>query len=335
MKELFLIDVSEHNGVINWEEAKKHIDGAIIRCGYGMDMQKQDDKQWQRNVSECERLGIPYGVYLYSYATNTEKARSEAQHVLRLIKGRNLSYPVYYDLEERGTEGVAVANAKVFGDIIEAAGYWCGVYYNRDWHVRAIKGQLDRFTRWGAGYGTNNGQAQEKHKPGFGEDIWQYSSVGSVPGIKGNVDVNKCYRNFPEVIFGKKPESKPENKPENKPTPKPVTNKIEEDGKWGTATTKRAQQVFGTVVDGIISNQLSRYKSICQGLRSGVEWNDKKRGGSVLVKAMQKWLGITVDGYIGPQFIKSLQKKMGTPVDGKLSNPSLCIKVFQHWLNKR
>ena len=109
-----VIDVSEHNGTINWESVKAAgIQGAIIRCGYGMDMTSQDDKQWSRNVSECERLGILYGVYLYSYADNADKARSEAQHVLRLIKGRKLSFPVYYDLEQAGIEGAAVANAKI------------------------------------------------------------------------------------------------------------------------------------------------------------------------------------------------------------------------------
>ena len=198
--ERFLIDVSEHQGVINWEQAKGHIDGAILRCGYGMDIASQDDKQWARNVAECERLGIPYGVYIYSYATNTDRAKSEAQHVLRLIQGHKLSYPVYFDMEEPGTEGAAVANAIAFGNIVEAAGYWCGVYYNRNWHNNVIKGQLDRFTRWGAGYGTNNGQKQDNYKPGFGEDIWQYSSKGSVPGVSGNVDVNVCYRDFPAEI---------------------------------------------------------------------------------------------------------------------------------------
>ena len=219
-----LIDVSEHNGTINWEQAKSHIDGAILRCGYGMDIASQDDKQWDRNVAECERLGIPYGVYIYSYATNTDRAKSEAQHVLRLIQGHKLSYPVYFDIEEPGTEGSAVANAITFGDIIEAAGYWCGVYYNRDWHNRVIKGQLDRFTRWGAGYGTNNGQKQDKYKPGFGEDIWQYSSKGSVPGVSGNVDVNVCYRDFPAEIGGG---STPAPAPQ--PTPTPTTKYKEGD----------------------------------------------------------------------------------------------------------
>lgn len=61
--ERLLIDVSEHNGVIDWNQVKGHIDGAIIRCGFGMDQADQDDKQWSRNVAECERLGIPFGVY--------------------------------------------------------------------------------------------------------------------------------------------------------------------------------------------------------------------------------------------------------------------------------
>ena len=222
--ERFLIDVSEHQGVIDWEQVKDHIDGVILRCGYGMDIASQDDKQWARNVAECERLGIPYGVYMYSYATNTDRAKSEAQHVLRLIQGHKLSYPVYFDIEEPGTEGSAVANAIAFGDIIEAAGYWCGVYYNRNWHNNVIKGQLDRFTRWGAGYGTNNGQKQDNYKPAFGEDIWQYSSKGSVPGVSGNVDVNVCYRDFPAEIGGG---STPAPAPQ--PTPTPTTKYKEGD----------------------------------------------------------------------------------------------------------
>ena len=220
--ERLLIDVSEHNGVIDWETAKNHIDGAIIRCGYGQDMTKQDDKQWARNVAECERLGIPYGVYIYSYAKNVASAQSEARHVLRLIKGRKLSYPVYFDIEQPGTENVAVANAKAFGDVIEAAGYWCGVYYNPDWHVRVIKGQLDRFVRWGASYGKNDGQRHENHKPNFGEDIWQYTSVGRIPGISGNVDLNVCYRDYPAEILGTgQPAPKPE--PPKPEPPKPST----------------------------------------------------------------------------------------------------------------
>lgn len=328
----FLIDVSEHNGTINWEEVKKHIDGAIIRCGYGIDQANQDDKQWARNAAECERLGIPYGVYLYSYATNAERAKSEAQHVLRLIKGRKLSYPVYFDMEEKGTESVAVENAKIFGDMIEEAGYWCGVYYNKDWHNRVVKGQLDRFTLWGASYGSNNGQVQENYKPNFGEDIWQYSSTGKVLGISGNVDVNVCYRDFPAEISGTA-QPTPEPTPEPTPTPKP--NTIAEDGIWGVKTTKKAQAVFGTGLDGIISNQLSCYQNNCKGIVGTIEWNNTKRGGSLLVKALQRHVGVTADGYFGPGTIKAIQRRLGCGADGVLSYPSPTIKAFQKWLNQQ
>ena len=79
------IDVSQWQGMIDWEKVKASgIEFAIIRCGFSVDKEKYDDKYWRRNVSECERLGIPYGVYLYSYAQDTEWALSEAEHVLRL-----------------------------------------------------------------------------------------------------------------------------------------------------------------------------------------------------------------------------------------------------------
>lgn len=84
------IDVSEHNGKIDWKKVKADgIDFAIIRCGYGMDDPEQDDDYWEYNVSECERLGIPYGVYLYSYADSTTRASKEADHTLRLLEGHN------------------------------------------------------------------------------------------------------------------------------------------------------------------------------------------------------------------------------------------------------
>ena len=80
----FVIDVSQHQGTINWDKVKDKIAGAIIRCGYGDDLPAQDDTQFARNLSECERLGIPHGVYLYSYAGTETQAKSELAHILRL-----------------------------------------------------------------------------------------------------------------------------------------------------------------------------------------------------------------------------------------------------------
>ena len=86
---IFGVDVSKHNGDIDWETLKPNIDYAIIRIGYGDNIVSQDDEKWYRNANECTRLGIPFGVYIYSYATSTAQASSEADHVLRLIQGYN------------------------------------------------------------------------------------------------------------------------------------------------------------------------------------------------------------------------------------------------------
>lgn len=195
--ELKLIDVSVYQGNIDWQEAKKHIDGVIIRCGYGSDNTDQDDKKFKQNIEACIKYDIPFGVYLYSYAKNIEKAKSEAAHVIRLLKPYKdkISYPVYYDLEEAGTEQGAVERALVFGEIIESEGYWCGIYANQYWWRNYLKDGLDRYTKWVAKYSNTKPSGISGTY-----DIWQYSSRGSVPGIEGNVDMNICYRDFPAEI---------------------------------------------------------------------------------------------------------------------------------------
>lgn len=191
-----LIDVSEHNGTIDWAAVKAAgIAGVILRCGFGDDVTSQDDKNWKYNADECTRLGIPFGVYIYSYARSEPQSKSEAAHVLRLIKGYKLSYPVYLDLEESGTEGHAVKGAKIFCDLIKAAGYQVGIYANQYWFNNVIGNSLDAYTKWVANYGVNNGQPGAKPNVG-GLDIWQYTSVGRVNGISGNVDMNICYKDF-------------------------------------------------------------------------------------------------------------------------------------------
>lgn len=119
---------------------------------------------------------------------------------------------------------------------------------------------------------------------------------------------------------------------------KPATssgNKIAVDGQWGTATTKKAQAVFGTGSDGIVSNQLSCYRGICAGVVGSFHWEGTKRGGSALIKAIQRKIGVTPDGYIGPGTIKAMQRWLGCTQDGYFSNPSTCIREFQRWLNEQ
>ena len=77
-----VIDVSSHDGLIDWNRIEEHVEGVIIRIGYGNDIEGQDDKQAIRNMNECERLGIPYGVYIYSYALTSDEVTSEINHTL-------------------------------------------------------------------------------------------------------------------------------------------------------------------------------------------------------------------------------------------------------------
>lgn len=188
-----VIDISQWQGVIDWDSVTNDIDGCIIRCGWGSDAIGQDDTQYQRNVSECERLGIPYGVYIYSYATNADAVRSEAQHVLRLIKGHNLSLPVYFDSEESYTAYAAKECALAFCEVIRNAGYKVGVYASLSWWESNLQGVADRndISVWCARWQASNA--------GMPCDIWQYTSDGSVNGIVGRVDMNECYIPFDNI----------------------------------------------------------------------------------------------------------------------------------------
>lgn len=115
---------------------------------------------------------------------------------------------------------------------------------------------------------------------------------------------------------------------------KSTSKAITVDGVWGHELTKRLQEIFKIGVDGVISNQPTANKKYCAGI-AAAEWSGKLSGGSDLIKAMQKWAGVTADGYLGPQTIRALQKKLGTPVDGVISYPSAMVKALQEWCNRQ
>lgn len=190
-----IIDVSEHQAKINWQAVKSHIDGVIIRCGYGDDDKSQDDLYWQRNVKECERLKIPYGVYLYSYADTVAHIKSEIAHVKRLLKGHKPAYPVYIDLEEWACGNMAKTAASMFCDAITKAGFVAGVYTFESFYNEFMRG-WDSHTLWVARFGANDGKPHETPKIGAKYDAWQYTSNGSVGGYAGRLDMSYFYRTW-------------------------------------------------------------------------------------------------------------------------------------------
>ncbi|MBN2939468.1 MAG: C39 family peptidase [Collinsella sp.] len=190
------IDVSEHQGRINWDAVKASgIDFAILRVGFGApSFGGRVDYQFNRNISECERLGIPYGVYIYSYAWDDQQAADEASMVINCLSGHNPRLPVYYDLEDNsiiadGRQAGLASRAQVFCNSISAAGFKPGIYANLNWFNSILTDSVFKSSSWDHWIAQYNPRCDYTGNYSF----WQYSSSGKVSGINGNVDMNYAY----------------------------------------------------------------------------------------------------------------------------------------------
>ena len=153
------IDVSEHQGDFDFTPYK---DGfVIIRGGYGI---RNADKWAERNIAKCDALGIPWGIYWYSYALNVQTAKVEAERCLRFLNGRKPRLGVWFDMEDadgyKQTNGfpeneTITAMCKAFCAAMEEAGNRTGVYANLDWFENRI-GDTG-YDRWIAAWGANDG----------------------------------------------------------------------------------------------------------------------------------------------------------------------------------
>ena len=189
------IDISEFNGDVNIAALKGKVDFIIIRCGYGGDYESQDDSQYWANVRKCQEAGIPFGVYLYSYARNMEMAMSEARHTLRLIHGLRPLYGVWYDLEDASlpTGKALVDNVLAYWTTIQQCGYYCGIYASLYWMEHRLNSpRLQGVDRWVAQW------ASQLDYPGAG--MWQYSDRGVINGK--TFDLDRAFKNYPAIING-------------------------------------------------------------------------------------------------------------------------------------
>ena len=186
------IDVSNHQGTVDWNKVKAAgIDFAILKVGpvYG----KPDDS-FERNAAECERLGIPYGVYYYSYARSVEDANKEADRTLAWLGGHHPSLPVYYDLEDiyilqdpNFSKDKLTQIAQAFCNRMEAVGFKSGIYANLNWLNNYLNSpSLSGYDHWVAQYNWRCDYAGSY-------SFWQYSSSGNIPGVNGRCDMNYCF----------------------------------------------------------------------------------------------------------------------------------------------
>lgn len=198
------IDVSFWQSDIDWTKVKNEVDGVIIRAGYG---QNNIDKKFVKNISECNRLGIPCGVYWFSYAFTEEMAKKEAEFCLAAIKPYKVELPVCFDFEydsvdfakEQGvtvTEALATSLVHAFCGVVEKAGYYAMNYTNRDFLNRYFDDSTLEYDLWLAQWPGK----PDLNNPPNGAGIWQYSSSGNVNGINGNVDMNAAYKDYKAII---------------------------------------------------------------------------------------------------------------------------------------
>lgn len=318
------IDVSEFQGKIDWAKVKKDgIEFAILKLAniYDYDTNYKDSK-FDINYKNAKAQGIKIGAYIYNHCNTVDTLKKGIEWVLGKLGNKKLDLPIYLDMEDKDIQGETKATltkqCNEFAKMIKATGYRAGVYANLNWLENELNpGDFDKdISVWVAQY-NNECQYEGKY------DIWQYSSSGKVDGISGNVDMNYFYGKL-EVT-----------KPIEQPIIEEKKHIIEEDGKWGEDTTTKAQEVFETTVDGIVTDQYSCYENENPGLIA-FEWLDNPSSyGSELIRAIQKKVKANVDGHIGPETITKMQKYFGTVQDGYISNPSDVVKAFQKWLNRQ
>ncbi len=201
------IDVSEHNGDINWNAVKADgVDYALIRCGFGQNIESQDDKYFHINMEGALNAGIKVGVYFYSYASDGDSAAGEAEHCLRLIEGykNQLSLPVFYDLEEDKCKAKAYEIYTMFAGILNEAGYNVGCYASQYWFDTVLKPVPIDYA-WVAKWGGE--------QPCWGEDVWQFTDKGYCAGVGGYVDCNVVINTQMTALIDK-PEPEPDVKKE-------------------------------------------------------------------------------------------------------------------------
>ena len=193
------IDVSRWQGTLDWKKVKEAgIGFAIIRAAAGL----KEDVKFRENLRGAVAAGIPAGAYLYSLAKTKAEARREAELLLKLVEGEELSYPLVYDIEDEVQAGLSrearTELVEAFCGKIEAAGRYAMVYGSKSWlEGYFLPERLNRYDKWVAQW-----SGKLTYTGSYG--IWQQSNTGRVDGIAGNVDLNVTEKDYPALTALKK-----------------------------------------------------------------------------------------------------------------------------------
>ncbi len=195
----FGIDVSRHNGTIDWEAVKASgVDFVIIRCGYrgsstGALIQ---DQNFVTNIKGATAAGLKVGIYVFSQAINEVEAVKEASLAVSCAQGYNLTYPIFIDTESSGGRADNIDNAtrtavvNAFCQTVQSAGYKAGIYASKSWFEDKLNmSSVGNYYIWLAQYAATPTYSGKYN-------MWQYSSKGSISGISGNVDLDYSYLGY-------------------------------------------------------------------------------------------------------------------------------------------
>lgn len=284
------IDVSHHQGQIDWQQvAQSGRKFAIMKAQYEAKSHRKDE-YFEYNYAECGKYGIARGVYIYIARASMEDPVADANSLLSHLNGRKLEYGIWLDLEDKTVDikGKAYIRdlAYIYSDIFQKAGYYVGIYTNKDWYTRLIHNDLkEAFDFWFARYPRNDTGVYNPNsslKPNKSIAVaWQYSSKGNVPGIKTRCDLDVDYDGIVELIVKASNAKKEDLNPYQPPKRLLKLNCIGEDVKWLQYELNRHGANLS--IDGIFGKQTKL---------------------SVLL--FQKGCGLTQDGIVGNRTITLL-----------------------------
>lgn len=308
-----VIDVSRYQGTIDWDKVKGDgVQGAMLKTvstnsSYGG---IYIDPQFERNYAECKRLGIPVGVYYYTYAQNTAKANAELVKLKEAIAGKTFEMPIVCDVEENKLKPLSKA---ALTDLVEMAlqtiqswGCYAMLYtYTYYQQTELDMNRLAKYALWIADY--------RGKRPAIEHGMWQYSSSGTVAGIAGRCDMNHCYKDYPAII--KKAGLNGFSK-----TAASTDQKQETATQYGVKDfVKEVQAATGAEIDGIAGRE-----TLANTVTVSAKINRKHR----VVKPIQRRLNALgfdcgkVDGIAGSKFtsaVKAFQRENGCVSDGIIS----------------
>jgi GH25 family lysozyme M1 (1,4-beta-N-acetylmuramidase) len=193
-KVYFGVDISEHNGTVDWSKVAKKVDFAILRIGWVGNNSNAIDKKFADNYTAAKKAGVKLGAYVYMYSKTASAAKSGAEWVLKQIKDKTFDLPVYCDMEDSTIAGLGKATlteiADTFNKAIIKGGFKAGIYANLDWFRNKLNSSIKSYPTWIAHYTSGTNKYQGEY------DMWQNSSKGKVDGVNGNVDTNYLYKDM-------------------------------------------------------------------------------------------------------------------------------------------